>query len=137
MTRTIPIAVEKLTPETKCGYCPGSKCCTYVTQEIDTPRSMAEFDQLLWQLAHRNVQAYKDEGHWYLVFNTVCTHLQDDGRCGIYADRPQICRDYSNDFCEFDQSAEQDFQLFFPDYQALLDYCRQRFKTWDRRRSAS
>lgn len=23
-----------------------------------------------------------------------CAQLQDDGRCGIYATRPQICRDY-------------------------------------------
>ncbi len=30
-----------------------------------------------------------------------CPHLQADNLCGIYEDRPQICRDYAADsFCE-------------------------------------
>ena len=134
MPKNIPVVAAHLTSEKKCGYCTGSKCCTYITQEVDTPRAMADFDHLLWQLSHRNVQAYKDEGRWFLLVNTPCTHLQLDGRCGIYEDRPQICRDYKNDFCEFDQSAEHGFELFFAGYDALLAYCRKRFKSWDRRR---
>jgi uncharacterized protein len=26
-----------------------------------------------------------------------CPHLQSDNRCAIYADRPQVCRDYAAD----------------------------------------
>jgi Fe-S-cluster containining protein len=76
------------------------------------------------------VQAYKDEDGWYLLINTPCTHLEPDGRCGIYASRPQICRDYSNDFCEYDAPAEEGFELFFDGYEALLAYCRRRFRRW-------
>jgi hypothetical protein len=119
-----------LTAENKCGYCPGTKCCSYITQEIPTPRSKYDFEHLLWQLAHRNVQAYKDEDGWYLMFLTTCTHLQGDGRCGIYETRPEICRVYSNDYCEFDEVAEKNFELFFDGYDALLKYCRKRFKRW-------
>jgi hypothetical protein len=61
-------------------------------------------------------------------------HLQADGRCGIYATRPRVCREHSNEDCEFEGAAgAEDFDLFFPDYQALLDYCRRRFKSWDQR----
>ncbi len=133
MSKSFPIPVTQMTPETKCGFCTNSLCCTYITQEIDTPRSIEDFDQLLWQLAHRNIQAYKDEDGWFLLINNACTQLQADGRCGIYDDRPAICREYSNDFCEFDQPAEEGFDLFFEDYAALLAYCKKRFKTWDKR----
>lgn len=127
------LADIEITSENKCGFCPGTICCTYVTQSIETPRSRDDFDHLLWQLAHRNMQAYKDEDGWFLLINHPCTHLQDDGRCGIYETRPQLCRDYSNDYCEMDARAEAGFELFFDGYDSLLRYCRKRFKNWDTR----
>ncbi len=116
--------------ESKCQRCTNSKCCTYFTQAIDTPRSKQEFDHLLWQISHRGVQVYKDKSGWYLLINTTCTHLKPNGQCGVYETRPQICREYSNDFCEFDAPAEEGFDLYFPDYEALLVYCKKRFKRW-------
>lgn len=134
MTKKIPIVLkDKITPENKCGFCPGTKCCTYFTQHIPTPRSRYDFDHLLWQVSHENVQAYKDEDGWYLLINNKCAHLAADGRCGIYDTRPQVCREYSNDFCEFDASAEDGFTLFFDGYASLLKYCRKRFKHWDKK----
>ena len=127
-----PLPAE-LTPETKCGFCPGTKCCTYLAQKIPGPRSRDDFDHLLWQLAHENIQAYKDSDGWFLLINNRCTKLGDDGRCRIYDRRPQVCRDYSNDYCEFDAPAEEGFELFFRDYEELLAYCRKRFKRWDDR----
>lgn len=130
--KSIPVRVA-MTPETKCGYCTNSKCCTYITQQIDTPRSMLDFDQLLWQVSHHNVQAYKDEDGWFLLVNNTCSHLQSGGRCGIYEVRPKVCRTYDNDYCEYDESAEANFELFFENYASLLNYCKERFKGWDRR----
>lgn len=123
----------EITPENKCSYCPGTKCCVYTTQEMETPRSMADFDHMLWQLAHKNMQAYKDEDGWFLIANNECQFLQADGACGIYETRPQICRDYSNDYCEFDEPAEIHFEYYFKTYHELDDYCRKRFKKWDQR----
>ncbi len=117
----------------KCSLCTNSKCCTYITQQIDTPRSMDEFDVLLWQLAHRDVQAYKDEDGWFLLINTPCLHLLPGRGCGIYDSRPQICRTHSNDYCEYDTPAEEGFELFFDGYDSLLTYCRKRYKRWDKR----
>lgn len=121
-----------LPPEVKCAHCPGSRCCTYVTQAIDTPRAMADFDILLWQLAHEKVEVYQDEDGWYLTFLTPCRFLEADGRCGIYATRPRICRDHDNDWCEFDADPADDFKQYFRNYEELDAYCRKRFKGWDK-----
>ena len=56
-----------------------------------------------------------------------------DGACGIYDTRPWVCREYDNDFCEFDESIEQASELFFASPKKLEKYCRKRFKKWDRR----
>jgi hypothetical protein len=137
MTTVIPItpvATVKITPDNKCSFCRGAICCTYLTQWIETPRSMEDFDMLLWQISHFNTQVYKDEDGWFLLVNNSCTHLQAGGRCGIYDSRPQVCREHSNDECEFDgPCGHDDFELFFPDYEALLAHCRKKFKTWDER----
>ena len=91
----VPVRVDPglLTPETKCGYCTNSKCCTYVTQGIDAPRSKHDFEHLLWQVSHEHVKAYKDSDGWCLLFETTCRHLLPNGKCGIYEVRPQICRE--------------------------------------------
>lgn len=123
-----------IVPASKCGLCTGSTCCTYLTQQIDTPRSMEDFDLLLWQIAHRDTQVYKDGDGWFLLVNNSCRHLLADGRCAIYHHRPQVCREHSTEDCEVGGPAgPEDFELFFPDYEALLAYCRERFRHWDRR----
>ncbi len=114
----------------KCDLCTNSKCCTYVTQQIDTPKSKYDFEILLWQVSHEGVGAYKDDDGWFVMFEARCRHLQVDGRCGIYEDRPTICRSHSNDYCEYDAPAEDGFDLYFPDYDSLLRYCKKRFKRW-------
>ncbi len=120
------------TSENKCASCKGATCCTYVTQQIDTPRSKREFSDLLWQVSHQGVQAFRDEGTWYLLFEGRCTQLLPDGRCGIYETRPHICREHSNDCCEFDAPREEGFDLHFKGYDELLEYCKKKFKNWDK-----
>lgn len=138
MSKVVPIHPrvhpQQMTPENKCSFCTNSTCCNYITQHIDTPRSMEDFDTLLWQVAHEHTQLYKDSDGWFLLVNNRCVHLLPDGRCGIYEKRPQICREHSNDDCEFNSAAEDDdFELYFPDFDSLDKYCRKRFKSWDRR----
>jgi Fe-S-cluster containining protein len=120
----------KTTSNNKCDRCTNSTCCTYVTQQIDVPRSKYDFEILLWQVSHRKVGVYKDEDGWFVMFDAPCSHLEMDGRCGIYEDRPTICRTHENDFCEYDAPAEDGFELYFPDYPSLLAYCKKRFKKW-------
>jgi FKBP-type peptidyl-prolyl cis-trans isomerase (trigger factor)/Fe-S-cluster containining protein len=115
--------------ENKCSYCARSKCCHYISQKIVTPRSKSDFSHLLWQVSHKNVEIFRDDDGWFLLINSGCAHLQDDGRCGIYAERPEICRSYSVDNCEFAGPADRD--LHFTDHATLLRFCRERFKKWD------
>jgi Fe-S-cluster containining protein len=122
-----------VTPENKCNLCVGSICCTYITHQIDTPRSMEEFDYLLWQVSHDNVALFKDEDGWFLSVTGQCAHLGPNGMCAIYDNRPQICRDHSNECCEYDGAAEEDFELYFNSYAALDTYSRKKFKNWDKR----
>ena len=114
----------------KCDLCTNSTCCTYVTQQIDIPRSKYDFEILLWQVSHKRVGVYKDDDGWFLMFDSSCSHLELDGRCAIYDDRPTICRSHENDFCEYDAPAENGFELYFPNYSSLLNYCETRFKKW-------
>jgi hypothetical protein len=122
----------EITPENKCGFCHGAKCCTYVTEALETPRSKYDFEHLLWQISHENVQIYKDDDGWCIMFDSKCKHLLPDNRCNIYDIRPQICRDHDNDYCEYDEPAENGFELFFDSYESLHKYCKKRFKRWER-----
>ena len=121
---------ESIDPYHKFDLCSNSKCCTYITQQIDAPRSKYDFEILLWQVSHDGVGAYRDDDGWFVMFETRCQHLLGDGRCNIYADRPTICRSHSNDYCEYDAPAEDGFDLYFPDYDSLLQHCRKKFKRW-------
>ncbi len=119
--------------DSKCQRCTNSKCCTYMTEAIsEAPRSKRDFEHLLWQVSHEGVEIYKDEDGWFLLVKGHCEHLQPNGGCGIYDQRPQICRDYDNDWCEFDAPAEDSFELYFRNYTELLAYCTRRFKSWGR-----
>ena len=125
MTGQDPLFVDN-----KCSRCSGTICCTYITEAIDTPRSKADFRHLLWQVSHQNIEIYKDDSGWYLLISGRCEHIQENGACGIYDDRPEICREYSNDWCEFDESAEKGFEYHFKNYLELLAYCKKRYKNW-------
>ena len=53
-------------------------------------------------MMHGRTSVFVDEGTWYLMVHADCQHLQEDHRCGIYHERPQICRSYSTANCEYD-----------------------------------
>ncbi len=135
MLETFPVAVAHNTSDNKCDLCTNSLCCTYITQKVPGPRSMLDFDHLLWQVSHKNVELYKDSEGWFLLITSRCIHLEKDGRCGIYHQRPQVCRDHTNNYCEFDTPATQGFDLYFNSYKSLLRYCRKRFKHWGSHRN--
>jgi Fe-S-cluster containining protein len=123
-------ATIETTTENKCGFCANSKCCTYITQQLDTPRSKSDFDTLLWQVSHQHISVYQDSDGWFLLIDTPCSHLEADGGCGIYSTRPEICREHSNDYCEYDAPASEAFKRYFRNHSELLAYCRKRFKKW-------
>jgi len=124
------IKTIEVSSDNKCDLCTSSLCCTYVTEELLTPRSKSDFNHLLWQVSHDNVEIYKDEDSWTLMFKTMCSNLEIDGRCGIYDIRPDICKEYTNDYCEYDEPPENSWQLHFTCHSELYKYVQKRFKKW-------
>jgi Fe-S-cluster containining protein len=85
-----------------CDYCIG-KCCRYFSLPIKTPVGWDDYDEMRWFLAHGETIIYLEKGTWYLLVMAPCQYLQADHRCAIYDTRPQICRDYENDDCEYEE----------------------------------
>jgi Fe-S-cluster containining protein len=76
-------------------------CCTYIAVAIDGPISAKAATEILWHLYHDGVSIYRDgDDEWMVQFESRCRHLLDDNKCGIYEQRPHICRDYSEVSCE-------------------------------------
>jgi Fe-S-cluster containining protein len=44
---------------------------------------------------------FVEEKQWYLGLLNKCKHLEPDNRCGIYETRPDVCRGYSTDDCDY------------------------------------
>jgi Fe-S-cluster containining protein len=93
--------------DTKCGGCT-ALCCRYFALEIDTPDEPDDFENLRWYLIHEDVNLFIDEGDWYLQIFRKCTWLGEDNACTRYEDRPSICREYSDDWCDLDGANDGD-----------------------------
>ena len=115
----------------KCFNCE-NLCCTYITVKIPAPRTIIDFDGLLWQLSHKNVRAFKDSNGWYLLIGNRCAHLKN-GKCAIYEKRPITCREHSIEKCEKNNPLSKASSIYFENYQSLEEYCENKFKTWRRR----
>lgn len=96
--------------ENLCEFCTG-KCCRYYAFEITKPKEWKDFDHMRWYLLHGKAAIFVDGGTWYIMVFADCKHLLGDNRCGTYDTRPQICRDYTTDDCEYDTDSGYD-QLF-------------------------
>jgi uncharacterized protein len=102
---------EDLKPgEVLCSYCT-ARCCRYFALPIETPTTWDDFNNIRWYMLHGRVSIFVEDTTWYLMVHADCKHLLDDHRCGIYQTRPEICRTYSTDNCEYDDDTCYD-QLF-------------------------
>jgi len=103
-TRRLPkkLRREELAPgDCLCNHCT-AKCCKYFALPIETPTTRQDFDYIRWYLLHGDATVFIEDADWYLLVHTRCKHLQSDNRCGIYETRPQICRDYTIEDCEYE-----------------------------------
>jgi Fe-S-cluster containining protein len=101
-----------------------SMCCDYVTVEIDEPETKDDFDEIIWFINHKNVIVYLDnEDSWNVEFETPCIHMNEKGLCGVYNERPDICRDYSQDECLKCGEGEI-FKILFKTKQDVVDYVK-------------
>ena len=116
-------AVDPATLADWCSRC-GGRCCKYYTVLIDEPEDADDYDELRWFLAHEHCYIYVDEEQWHINVESRCRFLGDDGRCGIYEHRPDVCRDFGHDEeCEF--TGEYDFEHTFRTLRDLEEYARE------------
>ena len=115
--------------KTKCGGCT-ALCCSYFALEIDEPDEPSDFENLRWYIIHEDVQIFVDDGVWYLQIFRKCSWL-DGNKCGNYENRPQICRDYTDELCDLD-GPESD--LSFRNIEELEAYRDTWVAEYDRKR---
>ena len=91
-----------LPPDENLRLCDGCvRCCTYITVQIDSPRSAWEYDQWIWALHHEGIELYVERPeHWYLHVETRCRKLDPAGHCSIHGRHPVLCREYDARTCE-------------------------------------
>lgn len=78
-----------------CADCKGA-CCRQVVIRIGKPSP----DELAWLETRGEVVGES----WRI--RSECKYLAEDGRCSIYEDRPQVCRDFRLDSPECKRSQE-------------------------------
>ena len=105
--------------EILCQHCT-AKCCRYFALPIESPKIMKDFEYFRWYLIHGRISIFVDGETWYLMVHNVCDHLQEDNRCGIYQSRPEICREYDTDNCEFGNDGVYD--QYFETPEQLWEY---------------
>jgi len=105
--------------EILCSYCT-ARCCRYYALPIDKPTTWQDFDYMRWFIMHGRTAVFVDDDTWYLMVYGDCQYLLPDNRCGNYENRPQICRDYSFDVCEFDNDGCYD--KFFESPEQVWEY---------------
>ncbi len=95
-------AREELRPgEVLCDHCT-AKCCRYFALPIEAPTTRRDYDFIRWYLLHDRAAVFTEDDTWYILVHTRCRHLLSDNRCGIYETRPQVCREYTTDSCEYE-----------------------------------
>lgn len=102
-----------------CEYCT-AKCCRYFALPIETPSDWRDFEFIRWYLLHERASVFIEDGDWYLMVHTVCKHLMSDNRCGIYETRPQICREYTTDNCEYED--DWTYDQYFETPEQIYEY---------------
>lgn len=105
--------------EVLCAYCT-AMCCRYFATPIETPTTWKDFDNIRWFMLHGKVTVYMQDDDWYLCVYADCKHLQADHRCGIYETRPEICREYSTNACEYEDRGLHD--LLFETPEQIWEY---------------
>jgi len=72
-----------------CEEC-GGKCCKYMVLETHKGN---DYKIDFWK-AVGNEKISETDTHVIYLQKTPCQHSQEDGKCGIYEDRPRLCREF-------------------------------------------
>lgn len=88
------------TTNKECERCP-ALCCKDLSIRILRPRTKQEIEDLKWQLRFDTVRIYIRGRRWYQLIKGRCMYLDENDRCKIYDERPDMCRNHNPPDCEF------------------------------------
>ena len=111
---------KKSQKKNPCEKCIPAKCCMYFSIEIDEPEDEGDYDDLLWIIAHKDVEIYVNDEKWYMMVLTPCRFYDPVKGCLIYPRRPRICREHRLEECEFDE--DYGFDEHFHSFEELDRY---------------
>jgi Fe-S-cluster containining protein len=109
-----------------CEHCTGV-CCKYVALPLDPPEDKRDYDDIRWYVMHEGILVFVEDGDWYLQVQTPCKNLREDNLCGIYETRPQICREYKADGCDY-TGGDYGYDLLFTHPEEVEAYARKSLK---------
>ena len=118
-----------------CQECAGL-CCRYLALPIETPADKDDYDDIRWYLAHEGISVFVEEKDWYIQIASRCKHLSRDNLCGIYEERPKICRKYADDNCDF-HSGDYGYEMHFGSLEEFDEYVESIGMTRKRRAKAA
>ena len=107
-----------------CEKCPAA-CCRYIALPCDEPTDENSFQEFRWFLMHEGVSVFVSDGSWYVSVSTPCKHLDEQGKCDIYDQRPNICREYSSKNCDY-QGGDYGYKLFFTHPHQIVEYAKEK-----------
>ncbi len=93
-------SLPTIDPDHLCARCM-ALCCRYVTIEIDKPTTKRDKDDVRWYLLHEGITLLIEDGRWMVKFPSRCSALTEDNTCSIYENRPQTCREYTTENCDY------------------------------------
>lgn len=99
-------------------------CCRYFAFSIDKPEKKRDFEDLRWYILHEDTIVFVEDGQWYVQVNRKCKALLPDNRCGIYHNRPAICRGYKTDACDWHADA-YDYDHVFSEPEQIERYAKE------------
>lgn len=129
LPRTKPRRADLKAGGNLCEHCT-AKCCRYFALPIETPTERGDYDVIRWFLLHDRASVFVDDTTWYLLVHTTCKHLLPNNFCGIYETRPQICRDYTTNACEYED--DWTYEQYFETPEQLHEYTEAIFATTDK-----
>ncbi len=95
----------------RCQYECGARCCRYLTIQIPAPKLKSDFDEIRWFLAHRDISVYVESRRWQVEVRNRCKHLKSSNLCDAYERRPDVCRLYDVEACEYPERPLHSLQL--------------------------
>jgi Fe-S-cluster containining protein len=107
-----------------CAHQCQGRCCKYIVVKIPAPRTRIDHEEIRWWVAHEGISVHISQRKWYLQVFSRCSYLTPNNLCGAYEKRPDVCRDYEPNNCEF--TAELNIQREFTTMEEYDQYLEEK-----------